>query len=322
MIISASRRTDIPAFFSDWFANRMHEGYCCVRNPFNAHQVSRINLDRSVVDCIVFWTKNPTPMLDKLDVVDAYPYYFQYTITGYGHDVEPRLPEKKDILIPTFIELSDRLGSKRVIWRYDPIFFTEKYTPDYHVHAFSEIARMLDGKTDKCVISFVDVYRRNKKALNELGAQGNVEADNPGLLEFASRLSGIADEHGMELATCAEGIDLSQVGISHNACIDRLLIEDLVGAPMGVGKDKSQRPECFCVASVDIGPYNTCGHGCRYCYANYSPSVVERNLASYDPESPLLCGQLNTDDKVTERAMRSLVTGTGDSGQLSLGSLF
>ena len=140
MIISASRRTDIPAFYAEWFANRVREGFVCVRNPMNAHQVSRVSLDPALVDCIVFWTKNPAPMLEHLDAFAAYPYYFQATLTGYGRDVEGNLPDKHEVLLPAMKELAHRIGPERVVWRYDPILFNEKYTPQYHLRAVREIA--------------------------------------------------------------------------------------------------------------------------------------------------------------------------------------
>lgn len=163
MIVSASRRTDIPTFYSEWFYNRIKEGFLYVRNPMNAHQISRIDLSPDVVDCIVFWTKNPIPMLPRLDELAAYKYYFQFTLTGYGRDMEANLPDKKEKLIPAFKQLAEKIGKKRIIWRYDPIVFTKKYSPEYHIKAFTQIAEALDGCTEKCVISFVDIYAKNKK---------------------------------------------------------------------------------------------------------------------------------------------------------------
>jgi Domain of unknown function (DUF1848). len=164
MIISASRRTDIPAFYSEWFLNRIKAGFLIVRNPMNPKQLSRIVLTPDVVDCIVFWTKNPTPMLPKLDELKDYNYYFQFTLTGYGQDIERNLPSKKDVLIPAFLELSEKIGAHRVIWRYDPILINSKYSEEYHVSAFKQIAEALNGHTEKCVFSFVDRYRKNDDA--------------------------------------------------------------------------------------------------------------------------------------------------------------
>lgn len=313
MIISASRRTDIPAFYSKWFTRRIEEGFLCVRNPINHSQVSRIDLDPDLVDCIVFWTKNPIPMLDKLDAFSDYDYYFNFSLTGYGRDIESNLPDKKDVLLPAFIRLSDEIGKERVIWRYDPILFTEKYTPEYHLHAIEEMACTLEDKTEKCVISFVDVYSRNKAAMSDLDL---VELDEDELVEFAGKIAEIAKSHGIEVATCAEAIDLSSVGISHNCCIDPELVGRIAGGEMKVGKDKSQRAECGCCASIDVGTYNTCGNGCVYCYANFTPAEVKANMAAFDWESPVLCDELREDDVVTEREMKSLLKKTWGDGSL------
>lgn len=303
MIISASRRTDIPAFFSEWFERRVREGFLYVRNPMNAHQVSRVSLSPEVVDAIVFWTKNPAPILKRLDAFSAYPYYFQTTLTGYGSDVERCLPDKKNVLIPAFKELSSCVGPTRNIWRYDPILFNKTYSPEYHIHAFECIAEALEGSTEKCVISFVDRYTRNSKALRGLEAYELSEAE---LNEFAATLAGIAREHGMVVATCAEKIDLSACGIEHNACIDKALLEHIMAGELKVKKDAGQRPECGCMASIDIGSYNTCRHGCVYCYATFNDDMVKRMMAAYDVASPLLCDQLKPDDVVTERKMKKL----------------
>ena len=140
MIISASRRTDIPNYYSEWFYNRIKEGFLYVRNPMNAHQISEIKITPEIVDCIVFWTKNPLPMMSRLDELKDYPYYFQFTLTGYGKDVEANLPNKKTEMIPVFQELAEKIGKEKVIWRYDPIFFSDRYAKEYHLKAFQSIA--------------------------------------------------------------------------------------------------------------------------------------------------------------------------------------
>ena len=304
MILSASRRTDIPAFFSEWFFNRLDEGYFLVRNPSFPHKVSRVEVSPEVIDCIVFWTKNPLPMLSRLDRLKGWDYYFQFTLTGYGKDIETHLPDKKKVLIPAFIELSERIGPERVIWRYDPILFNEKYNEEYHIRAFSRIASSLKGYTEKCVISFVDDYNKIRRTLRSL-SEAKLSEDR--LIDFAGRLCRIAAENGMATATCAEKIDLSSVGIEHNSCIDRSLIERITGGKLMAGKDKAQREQCGCVESIEMGTYNTCSNGCKYCYANFSPESIAANLAGYDPAAPMLCGKLGPDDTVYEKNMRSLL---------------
>lgn len=303
MILSVSRRTDIPNYYSDWFYERISEGFLYVRNPMNPHQVSRITLSPEVIDCIVFWTKNPRPMMARLSELSAYPYYFQFTLTGYGTDIEPGVPHKRKEMIPVFRELAEEIGADRVIWRYDPIFFNESYTGEYHERAFREIAESLRGHTKKCVISFVDIYAKNRKNMDALGME---ECGEEEMREFARRLAQIANANQMEIASCAETIDLSASGIVPNSCIDKSLIEDMLGCRITAGKDAGQRAECGCIESVEVGSYHTCRNGCKYCYANVSEERIRQNVLRYDPSSPLLCGELTDADKITERRMKSL----------------
>lgn len=303
MILSVSRRTDIPSYYAEWFFNRVKEKFLYVRNPMNFHQISEIKISPDVVDCIVFWTKNPLPMMERLDELKAYKYYFQFTLTGYGNDVERNLPNKKTSMIPIFQELSKRIGKDKVIWRYDPICFTNRYTVQYHLKAFRNIAEALSGYTEKCVISFVDIYPKNKKNMDSLLSY---ELNDYELREFAKELSSIAKENDIRMGSCAEKIDLDECGIVHNSCIDGELIEKIIGCKLKASKDKNQRIECGCVESVEVGAYNTCKNGCVYCYANYSMKSVETNSKKYDPLSPLLCGHVEKDDKISIRKVMSL----------------
>lgn len=310
MILSVSRRTDIPNYYFDWFCNRLQEGYLHVRNPMNERQVSRIDLSPEVVDCIVFWTKNPAAMLERLPALRGYPYYVQFTLTGYGRDIEPGLPDKRTVLMETFRELSRRIGKKRVIWRYDPILFNPVYTPAYHQKAFAEIARGLEGYTERVVISFVDSYAKIQKNMASLRTRELPEEE---LLSFAAQLAATAKRHGLAAESCAEAWDLDAAGIRHGSCIDARLIEEVIGCRITAGKDKNQRKECGCVESVEVGTYNTCRNGCRYCYANFSERAVRTHAGLYDPHSPLLCGTADPRDKVTVRKMKSI-----RDGQISL----
>lgn len=310
MILSVSRRTDIPNYYSEWFLNRIKEGYLYVRNPMNIHQISKIDISPEIVDCIVFWTKNPEPMLDKLEQLNDYKYYFQFTLTGYGKDMESGLPHKKDKMIPIFKRLSEMIGKEKVIWRYDPIVITETYSEEYHLKAFQEIASSLNGYCKRVVISFVDLYAKTKKNMKDIRT---IDKNQSELITFSKKLAEIAKINGMEIETCAELIDLSSCGIKHSSCIDKNLIENIVGCPIKVEKDKNQREECGCVESVEIGAYNTCMNGCKYCYANYSEESVKANRALYDVHSPILCSKITDEDKITERAVKSI-----REGQISL----
>ncbi|MBQ9119430.1 MAG: DUF1848 domain-containing protein [Lachnospiraceae bacterium] len=302
MILSVSRRTDIPSYYSEWFLNRIKEGFLYVRNPMNPHQISKVSLSPDVVDCIVFWTKNPEPMLDRLEELAAYDYYFQFTLTGYGRDIECNVPHKRERMIPVFQRLSKEIGTARVVWRYDPILFNRKYTPEYHVKAFAQIAGELRGYTESCVISFVDTYRKNVKQMQELGVY---ELPPEELRAFAKELSRIATANGMMIATCAEQADLTDCGIRHSSCIDKERIERIIGCELKIAKDKNQRTECGCVESIEVGTYNTCRNGCRYCYANHSEESINKSCALYDSRSPLLCGAVTEADRITERKCES-----------------
>ena len=303
MILSVSRRTDIPNYYAEWFINRVREGFLYVKNPMNDHQISKIPINPQLVDCIVFWTKNPEGMMKYLDDLKDYMYYFQFTITGYGKDIERNLPDKKTVILPRFQELSGRIGKERVIWRYDPILFNDRYTKQYHLSAFEQIAKELNGYTEKCVISFVDLYRKNKSFFKEsvIGHKSEEE-----LLQFAGQLSEIAAANGMKIVSCSEKIELKSVGIEHNCCIDKRTIENLIGCSIEGKKDKNQRLECGCIESVEVGRYNTCKNGCEYCYATFDEKSVVNNCKKYDPFSPILCGEILEGDKITERKVKSI----------------
>lgn len=297
MIISVSRRTDIPAFFSEWFFNRIGEGFVLVRNPFNMSQVSRISLKKDMVDCFAFWTKNPEKMLPDLGLIRDFPYYFQFTLNPYGNDLEPNIPDKTK-LIETFIRLSDKIGPKRVIWRYDPVIINNTFGVEKHEEYFGRLANKLHRYTSKCVISFVDYYKKMGKIFK---AHDILEPEDEKIRETAKKISSIAGSYHLKIETCAEQIDLLDFGIGHGRCIDPDLIEEITGAPIDCKKDGNQRKACGCIPSVDIGAYNTCTHGCLYCYATFSKALVDTNRSAYDINSPLLCSNLKMEDKVMER---------------------
>ena len=303
MILSVSRRTDIPNYYSDWFIARIKEGFLYVRNPMDAHQISRIDLSPKVVDCIVFWTKNPANMIEKLEDLQKYMYYFQFTLTGYGKDVEPNLPNKRKEVIPTFKRLSEKIGKERVIWRYDPILINKRYTMDYHRKAFEEIASNLEDDTEKVVISFVDFYSKTQRNTRELDIK---QITNEERVELAGEMARIASKYHLIIETCAEQINLNEVGILHGSCIDKKRIERLLGCKLIVEKDKNQRGACGCFESVEVGAYNTCLNGCKYCYANFNNSKVEENVKLYNRDSALLCGKIPSDDRITERKVKSM----------------
>ncbi len=297
MIISASRRTDIPAFYSDWFFERIREGRVLVRNPMRFHNLSEIDLSPGAVDAIVFWTKNPTPMLDRLGLLSEYRFCFQFTLNSYGDDIETNLVSKNR-LVPAFRRLSELTSPERVIWRYDPIFLTPKYSVGWHLEYFGRLASLLSGYTKRCTISFLDLYKNTEKNLASARLLP-MSLDDVRLI--ARGISEIARENGMSVFTCAEEYNLDEFGIAHGSCVGAEFIEKLTGKKLQARKDRYQRGGCLCVESVDIGAYNTCENGCKYCYANYSPWQIGRNRAAGDTKSPLITGNVTPEDIIRKR---------------------
>ena len=283
MIISASRRTDIPAFYSEWFLNRIKEGFLLVPNPRNPTRLSRIDLSPDKIECIVFWTKNPAPLVSSLDVLDrsGYVYYFEFTLTAYQNDIEKNLPPKEEI-IRSFKQLSNRLGPDCVDWRFDPIIINEKFNIEWHQKSFRNICKEIHKHTTKCIISFVDPYLHINKNFSK--------PKEDDIYKLADSLSQTAKEFDLALFTCSEQIDLGCYGINHCACIDKSKIEKLLGYSIDAKKDPGQRKACNCIKSVDIGMYNTCRHGCSYCYATTSEKTLLRQIKDHDQCSPLLTG--------------------------------
>ncbi|MDD5870110.1 MAG: DUF1848 domain-containing protein [Bacteroidales bacterium] len=290
VIVSASRATDIPAFYADWFFNRLDKGYLAWRNPFNGKDsyVSFAN-----TRFVVFWSKNPKPLIPYLPILQekGIGFYIQFTLNDYdAEQLEPgvsRLAERID----TFKRIVDEYGLGSVVWRFDPLILTDKISPELLLHRISAIAELLNGFTEKLVFSFADIadYRsvaRNLRAMRVNYREWNMEE----MLTFARRLADM--RLPFRLATCAEAIDLEDFGIEHNRCIDPELISrrspddaELQTFLQRAKPDSGQRKLCGCILSKDIGAYNTCPHLCRYCYANYSPQTVMNNFRKHTNSS-------------------------------------
>lgn len=296
MIISASRRTDIPAFYAEWFMNRIKEGFFYRVNPFNPKQVKTVSLRVEDVDAVVFWTKDAGPMMKYLSELSGrgYKYYFQYTLNEYPAIFEPRMkPVEKRI--ETFIRLSRKIGKSRVIWRYDPIIISNFTPVDYHIERFGKIAKGLSGFVERVVISFVDLYGKVNHRWRQLTRSGTMkimdiaEPEHAGEMNFlVSELKKIADKEGIEICTCAEKADLYHLGVKHGSCIDVGLINRIFDLDIHAKKDKNQRKECLCAESVDMGMYNTCLHMCTYCYANLNEKNIIENVSRHDAAAPFL----------------------------------
>lgn len=311
MIISASRRTDIPAFYSEWFFNRIKEKYVLVPNPYNPQMISRIDLSPTVIDCIVFWTKNPDPLIDRLDGLKDYKYYFQFTLNPYGEDIENHIPAVQK-RIEIFKRLSDKIGKEKVIWRYDPLLTNKKYDISFHKEAFAEIAYTLKDHTNRCMLGFIDHYQHIR---NEVGKLDIHPLKKEEIEEMAVFFKQTTDQFStIEFDTCTNKVDLTHLGIPGGMCVDKKLIENICGYPISARKDKNQRSVCNCIESIDIGTYESCLNGCVYCYAikgNYN--TAEFNSRKHDKNSPMLIGDVREGDIVKDREMKSLI-----NGQLSL----
>lgn len=303
MILSASRRTDIPAFYSQWFINRLRAGEVYIRNPMNHRQVTRLLFSPETVDCIVFWTKDPENMLPLLPQIDqlGYRYYFQYTLTPYGGELEPGLRGLEQ-RVDTFIRLSKLLGRERVVWRYDPIVFNSSWGFIQHVDAFTELCQRLAPYTDTCVISFVDLYYKNEPAAKAGLLRPIAEEE---MHETCQAFAQIAAHHHLTVRTCCEALDFTPDGVLPGSCIDKERLEKVCGFPLALKPDSGQRDYCHCFRSTDVGTYNTCPHGCVYCYAAFSAKLVASNRAAYDPDAPLLCGTLSGTENITVREAKS-----------------
>ncbi len=301
MIINTGQRTDIPAFYPKWLANRFKKGEVCVRNPFNEERVSRYKLSSDTVDVVGFCSKNPAPFFEYMDVIKDYGQYWFVTITPYGRDIEPGVPDKHKIL-EDFKVLSGMVGIDCIGWRYDPILVNDRYTVDYHLRAFEQMAAALDGYTKTVVISFIDLYEKVKRNFPEVSSVSRQDKHFLG-----KEIVKIATEHGMVVKPCGEGEFLSEYGADCRGCMTVETYEKAIGAKLIVPNKKPSRKECACYLSGDIGAYDSCGHLCRYCYANNDIEAVKRNMKLHDPDSPFLIGSYREGDIIHDVEMKSYI---------------
>ena len=293
MILFVSGRTDIPAFYSNWFINRVKAGFVDVRNPFNQNLVSRINF--SDVDLIMFCSKNPLPMIDKLKMLKV-PVLFHVTITPYSKDVEPNIPDKR-LIIEGVKKLSLVLGIDNVVLRYDPIFLSDKYNVDYHIRAFDKLCKNLNGYVNKIIVSFMDEYKNVRSNKNILKYRTFTREDYKKIGEAFSKS---AMDNGMSVQTCFEDEDLTEYGFVKGECLSHELAYILTGKKFKSSNVRKEK-KCQCVQMVDIGDYNSCMHMCKYCYANYDEKAVSSNFERHDDNSSLLIGSIQSDDVIKVR---------------------
>ncbi len=307
MIINTGSRTDIPAYYSEWFYNRIKEGFVYTRNPYNPKLIHSYKLNPSVVDVLVFCTKNPEPMLNRLDEIDYFKQFWGITLTAYGKDIEPNVPNKHRI-IECIKVLSNRFGSHSVEWRYDPIFLSDKYTKEVHLRSFEHIANKLSGSITVCVISFIDLYQKTIKNFPRVS-----EVSLEDQIELIKAFVEIGKKYNIKIKTCLESKKLEDFGVDVGGCLTQSVLEKSLNQRLNIPKQSQAREGCECLLGNDIGAYNSCGHGCVYCYANYDMKLVRDNMKKHNKNSPLLIGELNSEDTIREMNQVSYI-----DAQLSL----
>lgn len=328
MILQTGLRTDIPAFYSKWFANRLRAGFVCVRNPYNPFSVTRYALSPEVVDLIGFCTKNPAPMFPYMNLLAPYGQYWFVTITPYGKDIEPNVPEKEKVM-ESFRELSNIVGIDSVGWRYDPILISDVYPVERHISDFEMMAAYLSGYTKTCVISFIDIYKKVERNFPQAQSVRPTER-----MKIGKAFSEIGRRYGMTIKACAEGNDLAPYGIDCSGCMTIDTFETALHCRLDAPKRKSariresrairncashngaacvldskseSRTGCACYLGNDIGAYDTCGHLCRYCYANANAAAVKQNMQQHNPASPFLIGEEGPDDQIHDAKQTSWI---------------
>jgi len=299
VIINTGQRTDIPAFYSEWFVNRLKAGFVLARNPYNPQRITRYRLTPDVVDVIGFCTKNPAPMLPHMDLLRPFGQYWYVTITPYGRDIEPHVPNKLRVL-DSFKRLSEIVGVNSVGWRYDPILISEEWPVERHIKAFEYMARALQGYTETAVISFIDLYEKTKRNFPEAKTVSLEDR-----MTLGKAMAEICGRCGITLRPCAEGNELAPFGADCSGCMTAAMYEQAIGQRLKIPSRAPARKACACYLGGDIGAYNSCGHLCRYCYANYDAEVVRANMKAHDPQSPLLIGHVMPGDEIYDAAQES-----------------
>lgn len=300
MIINTGGRTDTVQYYCDWLLKRFEEGYVLSRNPLFSNKVTRYEMTPNNVDCVVFCSKNYKPILPSIgDIAKKFNIYCHYTITAYGEDIEPGVPSI-DKSVETLIKLSEIVGKEKVAWRYDPVLLTQKYTIRLHLEKFEYMAKQLAPYIDRCIFSFVEMYKKLEVNMPELIPLSIEDMD-----ELGRGLGAIAARYGIHIQTCGTNGDYTSYGIQTSGCMTL----DILGKANGVEfrnlKHKGMRAGCHCIESRDIGAYDTCMNGCKYCYANKTPQKAFENYKLHDPNSPLLLGHLKPDDTVQQGVKKS-----------------
>lgn len=302
MIVNVGGRTDIVNYYGEWLMNRIKEGFAYSRNPLFQNNISKISLKPEDVDCLMFCSKNYKPMLKYMKEINSkYRIICHYTITAYDRDVEPNVPNI-DESIETLIELSKIVGKKKVLWRYDPILLTKKYTIEKHLYTFEYIAKQIAPYVQRCIFSFVEMYK--KLDYNMLEIIPFTENDK---IEILKGLGEISKKYNLYTQTCGTDENNEKYGIHVSGCTTPEVLEKANNVKYKTVKAKPMRKGCHCIPSRDIGAYDTCLNGCKYCYANRRRDLAKENIKIHDKNSPLLLGNIRATDKITESKINSLI---------------
>lgn len=300
MILNTGARTDTVQYYTEWLLRRFAEGYVLSRNPLFPNKITRYELTPDKVDCVIFCSKNYAPILPRLhEITDRFHTYFYYTITAYGRDVEPGVPSIEDS-IQTLRKLSEIVGRQRIAWRYDPILLTEKYTVSYHLETFARMAKALAPYIDRCIFSFVEMYKKVEVNMPEIILLSKTDKK-----ALAQGLGLIGDKYGIYIQTCGTNGDYTRYGIHPSGCT----MLDILGRANDIvfktRKHKGMRQGCHCIENRDIGAYDTCPNGCKYCYANKNLCKAMENFKNHDPASPLLLGYVRPGDTIVQGVQKS-----------------
>ena len=302
MIINTGSRTDTVQYYSEWLLKRFKEGFVYSRNPLFLNKVTKYELNPEVVDCVIFCSKNYEPILERLhEITDRFNTYFYYTITAYGKDIEPNVPSIEDS-IETLIKLSEIVGAKRIAWRYDPILLTEKYTKNQHYETFDYMSEKLSPYIDRCIFSFVEMYKKLKTNMPEIILLTQEDKD-----EIAKNIGLIAQKNKILLQTCATLENYEKYNIIQSGCITAEILGTANGVTFSNIKHSGNRKGCRCMENRNIGDYDTCPNGCKYCYANQNPQIARKNYEKHNADSPLILGGLNPTDEISQSSQRSFL---------------
>lgn len=300
MIINTGSRTDTVQYYSDWLLKRFKEGFVYSRNPLFPNIVTRYELNPNILDCVVFCSKNYEPILDRLtEITDKFNTYFHYTITAYGRDIEPNVPTI-DESIETLIKLSKIVGKQRIAWRYDPILLTKKYTKQVHYNTFDYMSKRLSPHIDRCIFSFVDMYKKLETNMPEI-----IILNNNDKIEIAKNIGSIAKKHNMIIQTCATIEDFKQFGILQSGCMTSEILGNANNITFKKVRHSGNRQGCKCIGNRNIGDYDTCPNGCKYCYANKNPQIAQENYKKHNPNDLMILGNLKPTDEIQQSNQKS-----------------